>query len=280
LGSQDLGSGTRTVIGIVLADTLGLPLEAVTVNIGDSNYPPSGASGGSTTVGGVSASTRRAAVDAANKLTEVVAPFLGTTADQLEFKNGRVRMISDHSRSLSWKQACGKLGAKTISELGRQPDRNGGKLNDQGVGGIQMADVSVDVETGVVKINQLVAVQDCGYIIDMKTAESQVFGALIMGVAWALYEERIFDQQTGTALNADMEFYKLCGVGDIGDLVVHMMTGPGYDDRGVIGLGEPPAISPGAAIANAVFNALGVRVPTLPLTPDKVLAALEKGGMA
>ena len=142
-----------------------------------------------------------------------------------------------------------------------------------------MADVSVDVETGVVKINQMVAVQDCGLIIDLKTAESQVLGAMIMGVCYALYEERIMDKQTGKVLNPNMEFYKLAGIGDIGNLKVHMMTGPGYDERGVIGLGEPPTISPGAAISNAVANAIGVRVGTIPLTADKVLAALaSKGG--
>ena len=80
-------------------------------------------------------------------------------------------------------------------------------------------------------------------------------------------------------LNPNMEFYKLAGIGDIGQMQVHMMTGPGYDERGVIGLGEPPTISPGAAISNAVANAIGVRVATMPLTPDKVLAALgTKGG--
>ena len=143
-----------------------------------------------------------------------------------------------------------------------------------------MADVSVDTETGRVRVNKLVAVQDCGLIIDLKTAESQCYGALIMGVSYALYEEKIMDRQTGRMLNPNMEFYKLAGIGDVGELVVHMMTGPGYDERGVIGLGEPPVISPGAAISNAVANAIGVRVPTLPLTPDRVLAALEKGGMA
>jgi xanthine dehydrogenase YagR molybdenum-binding subunit len=154
-----------------------------------------------------------------------------------------------------------------------------GQLTNQGVGGVQMADVSVDVETGVVKINRLIAVQDCGLIINMKLTESQVYGALIMGVCWALYEEKINDQATGKTLNANMEFYKLAGIGDIGQLEVHMMTGKGYDERGVIGIGEPPAVSPGAAISNAVANALGVRVPGLPLTPDRVLAALEtKGG--
>ena len=141
-----------------------------------------------------------------------------------------------------------------------------------------MAEVSVDIETGVVKIEKMVAVQDVGFIVALKTAESQTLGALIQGVGYALYEERINDQFTGKTLNPNMEFYKLAGIGDIGNLVVHMMTGPAQDARGVIGLGEPPVISPGAAIANAVANAIGVRVPSLPLTPDRVLAALEKKG--
>jgi xanthine dehydrogenase YagR molybdenum-binding subunit len=148
------------------------------------------------------------------------------------------------------------------------------------VGGVQIADVSVDIETGIVKVNKFVAAQDCGLILDLKTAESQCYGAMIMGVTYALFEEKIMDQQTGQMVNPNMEFYKLAGIGDIGELVVHMMTGPGYDERGVIGLGEPPVISPGAAISNAVANAIGVRVPTIPITPDKVLAALAKGGVA
>jgi xanthine dehydrogenase YagR molybdenum-binding subunit len=143
-----------------------------------------------------------------------------------------------------------------------------------------MADVSVDTETGIVKINKMVCAQDCGLIIDMKTAESQCYGAMIMGISYALFEQKIMDEVTGRMLNPNMEFYKLAGIGDIGELVVHMMTGPGYDERGIIGLGEPPVISPGAAISNAVANAIGVRVPTLPITPEKVLAALEKGGIA
>ena len=143
-----------------------------------------------------------------------------------------------------------------------------------------MADVSVDVETGVVKINKFVAVQDCGLIVDLKTAESQVYGAVIMGIAYALSEEKVIDPLSGKLLNANMEFYKLPGIGDIGEIVVHMMTGPEYDERGIIGLGEPPVISPGAAISNAVANAIGVRVPYIPITPDRVLNALDKGGIS
>jgi xanthine dehydrogenase YagR molybdenum-binding subunit len=276
LASQDLGTGTRTVIAIVLAESLGVDLDSVKVRIGDSRYPASGASGGSTTVGGVSASTRRAAVDAREQLFERIAPHLETTPDNLVAEDGKIFVKDDPSRSLTWKQATARLGVTPLTATGKNPGP--GKLIDSGVGGIQMADVSVDTETGLVKINKLVGVQDCGLVVSLKTAESQMYSGMIMGVCYALTEEKVFDPATGRLLNPDMEFYKLAGIGDIGELVVHMMTGPGHDERGVIGLGEPPVISPGAAISNAVANAIGVRVPELPLTPDRVLAALEKGG--
>jgi xanthine dehydrogenase YagR molybdenum-binding subunit len=277
MGTQDLGTGTRTAVNIVVADTFGLPLNAIKVLIGDSAYPTSGPSGGSTTIGGVSPAALRGALDALDALFAKVAPVLNAKPEDLEARDGLIRVKSDPSRSLTWAQACSKIGGMPITVRGKNPGP--GKLNDQGVGGVQMADVSVDVETGVVKINKMVAVQDCGLIIDLKTAESQCYGALIMGVTYALYEEKVMDQQIGRMLNPNMEFYKLAGIGDIGELVVHMMTGRGYDERGPIGLGEPPVISPGAAISNAVANAIGVRVPMLPLTPDRVLAALnQKGG--
>ena len=276
MGTQDLGTGTRTALNIIVADTLGLPLNAVKVNIGDSRYPASGGSGGSTTIGGISASSRRASLDALDQIFAKVAPSLDAKPEDLEAVGGKIRIKANPSKSLTWAQACSKLAATPITVRGKNPGP--GKLTDQGVGGVQMADVSVDVETGIVRVNKIVAVQDCGLIIDLKTAESQVYGALIMGICWALYEEKIFDQKTGRMLNPNMEFYKLAGIGDIGELVVHMMTGKGYDERGVIGLGEPPAVSPGAVISNAVANAIGVRVPNLPLTPDRVLEALEKKG--
>lgn len=276
MGTQDLGTGTRTAVNIVAADTFGLPLDAVKVMIGDNSYPASGPSGGSTTIAGVSSSTRRAALDALDQIFAKAAPALNAKPEDLEAVGGMVRVKGNPSRSMTWAQACAKLGGMPITVRGKNPGP--GKLGDQGVGGVQMADVSVDVETGVVKMNKIVAVQDCGLVIDLKTAESQVYGGLIMGVAYALYEEKIMDQQTGRMLNPNMEFYRLAGLGDVGELVVHMMTGRGYDERGVIGLGEPPVISPGAAISNAVANAIGVRVPMLPLTADRVLAALTKKG--
>jgi xanthine dehydrogenase YagR molybdenum-binding subunit len=278
LASQDLGTGTRTIIAEVVAETFGLPLKAVKVNIGESTYPPSGSSGGSTTVGGVGASTRRGSQDALQQLFEKVASALAARPDQLEAVNGKIQVVGNPAKALTWKEACAKIGVNPIVVTGRNP--GAGRLIDQNVAGAQMADVSVDIETGIVTMNKFVAVQDCGLILNLTTAESQVVGAMVMGVTYSLFEERVMDQATGRMLNNDMEFYKLAGLGDIGAFQVHMMTGKGFDERGVIGLGEPPVISPGAAIANAVANAIGVRVPELPLTPERVLAALEKGGVA
>lgn len=278
LGSQDLGTGTRTILAMVAGETFGLPVDAIKVNIGMApDYPPSGASGGSTTVGGVSSATRRAAQDALDQLFAKVAPALGAEATQLEAVGGKIQVKGNPAKSLTWKQATAKLGVTAVNTTGKNP--GAGKLIDSGVGGVQMADVTVDIETGIVKMNKFVAVQDCGLIINEKTAESQVFGALIMGVCYSLMEERIMDEYLGRPLNSNMEFYKLAGIGDIGELVVHMWKDdPEQDGRGVIGLGEPPVISPAAAIGNAVANAIGVRVPRVPFTPDRVLAALEKKG--
>ena len=280
LGTQDIGTGTRTTILIVAADTLGIPMDGIKLYIGDTLYPPSGGSGGSTTPGGVSSSTRRAAVDARDALFAKVAPALNAQPDDLESVNGTVRVKSNPSKSLSWKEACSKLGAMPVTVRGKNPDKSKPPdLTNSGVGGVSMAEVEVDTDTGVVKAKKMVAVQDCGLIIDLKMAESSCYGALIMGISYALFEEKVMDQTTGRMLNPNMEYYRLAGLNDIPELVVHMMTGKGYDERGVIGLGEPPVISPGAAISNAVANAIGVRVPFLPLTPDRVLAALgQKAG--
>jgi xanthine dehydrogenase YagR molybdenum-binding subunit len=149
------------------------------------------------------------------------------------------------------------------------------KLSSSGVAGVQMAEVAVDRETGVVKMKKFVAVQDMGLVVNRKTAESQIYGAMIMGIAGALFEERILDPKTGAFLNAEIADYRLPRLGDIGELVVEIYEPDSERARGVIGLGEPPVISPGAAISNAVCNALGVRVGVLPLTPKQVLDTLK-----
>ena len=139
-----------------------------------------------------------------------------------------------------------------------------------------MAHVAVDRETGIVKMKKFVAVQDMGLIINRQAAISQIYGAVIMGISYALFEERIMDSKTGNFVNAELGDYKLPRIGDIGEVVVELFEPEDQRARGVIGLGEPPVISPGAAISNAVCNAIGTRVGVLPLTPKRVSEAISR----
>jgi xanthine dehydrogenase YagR molybdenum-binding subunit len=274
-GTQDLGSGTRTVIALVLAECFGLPYESIRVNIGSSKMPASGASGGSTTVGGVSESHRRAGQDAFAKLAELAGKKLEVDPTTLEAVNGRVQVVGNPSKSLSWKETCTLLGMQPLEVDGNFARGTRSPLSNTQVGGVQMAHVEVDKETGVVRMKKFVAVQDMGLIISPEQAISQINGAIIMGIAYALFEQRINDPATGAFVNAELANYKLCRLGDVGEVHVELYEPEDQRSRGVIGLGEPPVIAPGAAISNAVANALGVRVPTIPLTPQRVLAALK-----
>lgn len=274
-GTQDLGTGTRTICAMVLAETFGLPINAVKVNIGHSTYPFSGASGGSTTVGAVSESHRRASQDALQKLFALVAKKLEVSADELQAANGRIQ-VAGSDKGLSWKQACALLGIQPLEVNANYQRGTASPLSNSGVGGVQMAHVAVDTDTGVVKVKKFVAVQDMGLVVNRTTAESQIYGAIIMSIAAGLFEQRINDPQTGAFMNSQLSDYRLPRLGDIGEIVIEMYEPESERQRGVIGLGEPPAISGGAAISNAICNATGVRVPVLPATPQRVLDALKK----
>lgn len=275
MGTQDIGTGTRTCLGLVIAETFSIPMTDVKINIGSNKYPQAGPSGGSTTIGGVTGPARRAALEALWKIFDLVAAKYSVPADTLAAKNGKI--WSGDKEVCTWKQAAGLIGPMALEVTAKGPVDDG--LTSSQVGGVQMAEVEVDTETGIVRMKKMVAVQDIGLVVDRLTARSQVLGALIMGIAYSLSEERIMDNKTGRYINADLANYKLPRIGDIGDLVVEFYEPESEYNRGVIGLGEPPVIAPGAAISNAVANAIGVRVPILPLTPKRVLEAL-KGAMA
>ncbi len=268
--TQDLGTGERTVLPIVVAEILGLEVKDVTSQIGESQFGRSTGSGGSTTCPGTAPAALNAAVAARDAFFGKIAPKLGAKAEDLSIEPGKV-VDKSSGKVFSWKEACARLGMDSVVGTG---DWTPG-LSSGGVGGVQVAECWVDTETGVVRCTKLVAVQDCGLIINKLGCESQVAGGVIMGVNYALFEDRIMDRATGRQVNPDMEFYKLGGIEDMPEIVVHMHNMP---ERGVIGIGEPPTISTAAAIGNAVCNAIGVRVPRTPFTPDKVLAALAKGG--
>jgi xanthine dehydrogenase YagR molybdenum-binding subunit len=247
----------------------------VKVNIGSSKYPFSGASGGSTTVGAVSESHRRAAQDALAQLFALVGKKLDVSADKLVASSGRIEVAGYGNKGMSWKEACSTIGIGPLEVTSNYKRGDASNLSSSGVGGVQMAHVAVDLASGEVRMKKMVAVQDMGLIMNRKTAESQIYGALIMSIAASLFEQRISDPKTGAFVNAELDNYRLPRLGDIGDLVVHLHEPESERSRGVIGLGEPPAISGSAAISNAVCNATGVRVPVLPMTPKRVLDALR-----
>jgi xanthine dehydrogenase YagR molybdenum-binding subunit len=150
-----------------------------------------------------------------------------------------------------------------------------GFLPDQA--GCQFVELEVDVETGIARVLNVVAVHDAGQIIDPLTARSQVNGGVIMGVGYALMEERRLDPQTGLMLNPTMDDYKLPGPLDVPEISVAFVdVANGINNTGVLGLGEAANVATAAAIGCAVYDAIGVPVRALPITPDKVLAALGK----
>jgi xanthine dehydrogenase YagR molybdenum-binding subunit len=273
--TQDLGTGMRTVSAIVTSEILGLEPSQITVQIGESPYGASTGSGGSTTCPSQAPATLRAATAARDDFLARIAKKLDAKVEDLSLEGGKV-IDKAGGKSWSWKQACAKLGMEQAKGTGNWTPQESQKeenknVSNGGVGGVQVAEVLVDTETGQVRCTQIVAVQDCGLVVDSLTCESQVAGGVIMGLNLALFEERIMDRVTGRQVNPDMEFYKLGGIEDMPKIIVHLHDMP---ERGVIGVGEPPTISTHAAIGNAIFNALGVRVGQTPFTPERVLAAL------
>jgi xanthine dehydrogenase YagR molybdenum-binding subunit len=268
-GTQDIGTGTRTLVAIVAAETFGLPVNAVTPQIGDTQYPFSGGSGGSTTAASVTPAIRVTCIDALDQLFAKVAPQLDAQPADLAAEGGRIFVKAAPSKGVAWKDACKTIGTEPISVNGQWADG----LSSSGTSGVQFAEVTVDIETGIVRIKRILAIQDCGLVVDTLTAESQVYGGVIAAINFALFEDRILDRDTGQMVNPNMEWYLLAGMSDVPQIDVVLNNMP---ERGVIGIGEPPTVSTASAIANAVRNATGATIRNLPLHPHKVLAAIEQ----
>ena len=269
-GTQDLGTGTRTYVASIVAEELGLPIEAVTARIGSSAYGRANGSGGSTTAASLSPSVKHAAWNARNALFASVAKALGAAPEALQARDGRLH--APGGKSLAWKEACALLGPDGLSAQGVYQAH----LSSTGAHGAQAARVAVDTRTGEVRVEKMVCVQDCGLPLNTLTLRSQIQGAMVQALSYGLLEERILDPDLGVMLNAGFEDYKIAGCREIPLMQVFIDDDP----RGVLGVGEPPIIPGHAAIANAVYNACGVRVRTLPLSPDKVLMGLweQSGG--
>jgi xanthine dehydrogenase YagR molybdenum-binding subunit len=276
-GTQDLGTGTRTHMAVVAAETLGLEPKDITVKLGNSDYPWAPISGGSLTAPSVAPAVRDAALKAVERLKALAAARLKVAADDVVMGDGRFFLAkSAPEKKASFAEVCRDLRRETVfhGERGGMP-ADSYAFNTFGA---HFAEVEVDVETGRVRVLKYVAAQDSGQIVNKLTAESQVVGGVTQGLSAGLFEERIMDDATGNVVNPNLRDYKIATSLDIPEITPIFVDvfDPRINNLGVKGLGEPARVPSSAAVANAVYNAIGVHVREIPMTPKRVLEALKK----
>jgi xanthine dehydrogenase YagR molybdenum-binding subunit len=262
-------------MAMVVAEELGVKTTDVKPNVGDSRWPEGPGSGGSNTTNSVAPAVRLAAHDARMKLFAVAAPLLGAKAEDLDAADGRIFVAASPGKSVAFKQAAAKMAGETIAAVAERKKQY--ETYRQDLAGCQFADVEVDTQTGQVRVVKMVSVNDCGIPINVLTTESQIIGAMIQGVSWALFENRVLDRNVGTMVNPNLESYKVLSSKDMFEAVpiVTEIANAG-NNTSAAGIGEPCIVPALGAVANAVFNATGARVRTLPITPDRVLASLAE----
>jgi xanthine dehydrogenase YagR molybdenum-binding subunit len=269
-GTQDLGTGARTVLAQVAAETLGARLGDVRTTLGETqNLPFTSNSWGSITTASVGPAVRVAAEEARDSLFEAAASMMDTTADDLESRDSEIHAKSN-DRCLLFRDVCEKLGyVMIIGQGSRGPNPEKTTI---AAFGAQFAEVEVDVETGIVRVVRIVSAHDSGRIINPTLAESQLEGGIIQGLGYALFEERIVDHRSGLPLNPTTHDYKIPTMADIPKIDAFFIDAadPVANHTGAKGLAEPPIIGTAPAIANAVANALGAEVSAIPLTPWRV----------
>ncbi|MBC8078536.1 MAG: xanthine dehydrogenase family protein molybdopterin-binding subunit, partial [Chloroflexales bacterium] len=275
-GTQDLGTGTKTVLTQVAAEELGVPMSAVRTILGDTGSAPyAPVSGGSMTVPSMAPAVRSAAQDARRQLIGLAAQMLDLPENTLEVRGGAI--YQHDAQQATIKEIMGKLGSVMITGKGsRGPNPDNMSVITSGC---QFAEVEVDTVTGRVRVVRVVAAHDVGREINPLTLRSQIEGGITQALGFGITEDRIVDARYGQVLNADLEGYKLPTIADMPVIDVLRIDIPDLNANptGAKGAGEPPIIPTAAAIANAVYDAIGVRIRELPITPEKVLDALKNG---
>ena len=272
---QDIGTGTATAMAQIAAEELGLPLDRVEVALGDSARGPyASISAGSSTIPSMGPAVRAAAADAAQQILEIAAQRYHLEERVLSLQRGRV--VSADGGSWPIEEVVGLLDdAQLVGKGARGPNPAGMQVLTFGV---QVAEVAVDVETGEVHVERIAAIHDVGRVINPLAASSQVEGGIIQGVGHTLSEERLLDPETGAILTQTLDAYKLPTIADVPEIVTDLLDIPDehLTNLGSKGLGEPPIVPTAAAIANAIRDATGADVRSLPITREEMLRALRE----
>ena len=272
---QDIGTGTRTAMAQIAAEELGLPLERVRCELGDSARGPyASISAGSSTTPSMGPAVRAAAADAARQIIEIAAQRHDVEERVLSLKDGKI--VSADGGSWPLEEVTGLLeDAQILGKGSRGPNPTGMRVLTFGV---QVADVAVDIETGEVQVDRIAAIHDVGRVINPLGARSQVEGGIIQGVGHTLSEERLVDPASGRVLTQTLDTYKVPTIADVPEMVVELLDIPDehLTNLGSKGLGEPPIVPTAAAIVNAIRDATGADVRSLPVTREEMLRALNE----
>ena len=277
VGTSDIGASQKSTMAMIAAEELGVPLRNVSVTAADTEVTlDTGSSGGSKQTMTAGTAIKLAAADAKRQLFEIAARELKSEQDKLELRGGRIH-LSGSDKSMSLAEVAGKAPA-TITGRGT------GAL-PKGVTtycfAAHFAEVEVDVRSGKVRVLKLVAAHDAGKVINPLGAENQIEGGVIQAIGFALTENEVFDRASGVCLNPNLVDYKLMTMKDIPEIQSVFIESPDpHGPFGAKGLGEPPYAVPAPAIANAIYNAIGVRFTEIPISAASVLQGLNKRAAA
>jgi xanthine dehydrogenase YagR molybdenum-binding subunit len=272
---QDIGTGSRTAMAQIAAEELGLPIDRVRVSLGDSARGPyASISAGSSTIPSMGPAVRAAAADAKRQILEIAAQRFHLEERVLDLEGGRI--VSADGGSWPLEEITGLLEDGQILGTGaRGPNPTGMRVLTFGV---QVAEVAVDAETGEVRVERVAAIHDVGRVINPLGARSQVEGGVIQGIGHTLSEERLLDPETGSVLTRTLDAYRIPTIADVPEIVTDLVDVPDahLTNLGSKGLGEPPIVPTAAAIANAIRDATGADVRSLPITREEMLRALRE----
>lgn len=273
-GLNDSGGWQKTTMAMIAAEEMGIPYEAVQVTTGDTDTTTdTGSPGGSRGTTSAGLAVIAAARDAKNQLLEVASELLKKNKEDLEIKDGQV-IIKGENKSVSFRDILSKAPSPVVGRGSGKPPQNVALLTF----GVHFAEVAVDTRTGKVQVLRLIAAHDVGRVINLLGCENQIQGGAIMGIGFGLMEKQVIDGQTGICVNPNMVDFKIPSILDVPmvEPIIVESEDP-HGPFGAKGVGEPPYSLPAPAIANAIYNAVGVRCNEIPVNIRSILEGLKKG---
>ncbi len=279
-GTQDLGTGTWTVMAQVAADALGFPMDRVRFELGDSTYPEAPVSGGSQSAASVSPAVQAACIEARQQLVQLVigdraSPLANARVDDVTIVNGWFQSRSDGARREAVAAVMRRATTTVKTEATTAPAADAKQKHAMHAFGAVFVEVRVDEELGRIRVPRVVGAYGVGNRLNAKTAHSQLMGGIVWGLSMALFEESRLDVRSGRFVNANLSEYHVPVNADIGAIDITFVDeeDPWVNPLGIKGIGEIGITGVAAAVANAVRHATGRRVRDLPITLDKVMRA-------